>query len=389
MAKGQSTAMAVRLTGVGRGRTPVTVALVLHGNRWIREQANIRGWRLINLNYTGWPKGFTPHGALIEALPDHELVMKLRKYGCPIVRIGRLPHPEDHLVPVVLPDHIAEGRLAAEHFHKRGFRHVGFFGHDPWSDAKLLYEGFRDRAASLGIQCHLQRFRSRQYRRNAHQKKNTFLSWLEGVPKPFGLLAPGDDLAARYCTWAGSLGLAIPDDVAVLSNGNNLDICESVLPTISSIDSSFAKRSEAACELIAALMTGGARPTTPILIPPDGIAERQSTDVLATSDPIVAAALRFMWDHLAHDLSIEDVAEQIRLSSRQLERLFRQALGRTVNQEMRRKRLEEGKRLLRMTDDTIADITPQIGFHSTAYFHKIFQQSFGITPLKYRREAAP
>ena len=84
------------------------------------------------------------------------------------------------------------------------------------------------------------------------------------------------------------------------------------------------------------------------------------------------------------DLSVEDVARQVGLSSRQLERRFRRALDRSVNEEMRRKRLAEAKRLLRSTDCTIAELCTRVGFGSTTYLHRAFRAAFGTTPARYR-----
>ncbi|MBT3296050.1 MAG: hypothetical protein HN919_05185 [Verrucomicrobia bacterium] len=58
------------------------------------------------------------------------------------------------------------------------------------------------------------------------------------------------------------------------------------------------------------------------MIPPRGVVARRSTDVLAVADPAVARAMRFMWDHLDQNLSVEDVAMQASVSRRKLERIF-------------------------------------------------------------------
>jgi transcriptional regulator GlxA family with amidase domain len=94
-----------------------------------------------------------------------------------------------------------------------------------------------------------------------------------------------------------------------------------------------------------------------------------------------------MWDNLARDLSAEDVAHQMGLSHRQLTRRFRQALGRGINAEMRRKRLEEVARLLRSTKRTVADVASATGFHSSDYLHRTFRRAFHTTPRRYRVRA--
>jgi LacI family transcriptional regulator len=363
------------------------IALTVGANVTLREEAMARGWRLVNLHYSEGelPQGIVPSGALVSELPDSLLVAKLRRLGCPIVRLGHLPHSDDASLPAVLPDVAMQGQRAAEHFFQRGFSDVGFFGHDPWSNAQALFEGFRERAETLGMACHLYRFRGIRYRRNKKRKQREFTAWLNGLPLPLGLLAPGDDLAARYCTWIQQADLVIPEDIAVFSRGSLPDICESTIPTISAFEPDEESCTRAACDLLARLMQGEPAPTAPIMIHPGAVIERESTNVLATPDRVVANALRYMWDHYEKDLSVDDIASVVGLSGRQLERRFQQALQRTVNQELRRKRLEEAKILLHRTDLAVADVGARVGFHSTTFFHRSFRSAFGQTPARYRR----
>jgi LacI family transcriptional regulator len=275
--------------------------------------------------------------------------------------------------------------MAADHFYERGFGHVGYVGHAPWSEAESLYEGYRDRAEELGIVCHLYQFQGKKYRHNAIRKERELVAWLNGVPKPLGLLVPGDGIAAGYLTWISNAGFSLPEDIAILSRDNNQDICDSTMPTISSIDTNPDEQIRAACELLDHLMAGRPSATPPIMIPPAGIVERESTNLLATSDPKVAQALRYMWDHLDIDLTVDQIAQVAELSSRQLARRFQQALGRKPTEELRRKRLQETKRLLRSTDMSIADLVPVVGFRSTVYLHRTFRAAFGMTPTQYRK----
>jgi len=127
-------------------------------------------------------------------------------------------------------------------------------------------------------------------------------------------------------------------------------------------------------------------PKEPIMIAPKGVIERESTNILATSDRIVAAALRYIWDHLQNDLSVDTIAGAVGLSASQLQRRFRAALGRSVVQEILRKRLDEARHLLRSSNLPIADIGPKLGFHSDSYLYRSFRKHFGMTPVQYRKE---
>ena len=72
-----------------------------------------------------------------------------------------------------------------------------------------------------------------------------------------GCSPQGGAFAAVYCTWATDAGFDVPHDIAVLSGGGGQDICESSMPTISSLDLDNEGRVRAACDLLERLMAGG------------------------------------------------------------------------------------------------------------------------------------
>jgi LacI family transcriptional regulator len=336
------------------------------------------------------PGDLTPSGALVGCLPTDPLARRLQELRCPSVRVGHLPHPDDHLFPAVLPDLTASGRLAAEHFAERGFRNVAYVGHDPWSDAHAFYEGFQARALELGCKSHLLRIKSAEisslrkpaakYERTARQVGD----WLGGLPNPVGVLGYSDAMAAAICAMCSSVGLTVPEDIAVLGLGNDRLDCELAPVELSSIDTAQDEAGRQAVLLLQRLMDGESAPREPIMVPPNGVVERYSTDVLAVRDPMVGRAMRFMWDHLDLDLSVDRVAEEVAVPRRQLERAFRRNLDRGVNAELLRKRLERCRELLRTTNVSITDLAPTIGFRSKDYLHAVFRRTFGMTPRQYR-----
>ena len=307
--------------------------------------------------------------------------------GAPVVRFGVAPHPKDRLVPVVMHDRAAMGRLAADHFFERGFRHVGFVGFDPWGPNKVIYDGLEARATELGCECHLTRFSSgtgathdKRYRLRQRQVAD----WVRSVSQPMGVLGFVDGQAGLLCRMCADSGIAVPDEVAVLGIGNFPLAGELARPKLSSIVPDYDRKAEVGVHMLQQLMRGETLPETTVEIPPAGVVVRESTDVLATPDRDVAVALRYMWEHFDMDLSVGDVARKVGLPERTLTRRFRQAIGRSIIQELRRKRLEEAKRLLRTTDRSIADIAAEVGFRSDDYLYRTFKRVFGITPRRYR-----
>lgn len=356
----------------------------------IVEQARALGWDLLDLRFTNdvIPADLHVDGAIVDWLPDDPRAVQLRQIGCPAVRLARLPHPDDHLLPAVLSDQAATGRMAAENFADRLFRHIAYVGHNPWpmGHSPLFFDIFQDRSSELGCKCHLFRLVEKT---DLHgeakftKRANEVGQWLADLPKPVGLLAFNDTWGATLCTICRQIGLSVPEEVAVLGMGNNLLECEMAPVRLSSIDTAADEWGRQAVLLLDRLMRGETIESR-TLIPPRGVVVRQSTDVLAVGDPAVAKAMRFMWDHLEQDLSVENVANEVGVPRRQLERAFNCHLKRGIHAELRRKRLERCCELLRATRLTVADIAPQVGFRSADFLHATFKQAFGITPRKYR-----
>lgn len=83
--------------------------------------------------------------------------------------------------------------------------------------------------------------------------------------------------------------------------------------------------------------------------------------------------------------SVEHLSKTVNLSRSQLYRKLKHLKSQTVSQFIREVRLKEAMRLLEKDTATIAEIAFQVGFSSSAYFHKCFQDYFGITPGEARK----
>jgi len=133
-------------------------------------------------------------------------------------------------------------------------------------------------------------------------------------------------------------------------------------------------------------MAGAAPPAQDVLIAPDGIMARQSTDTVAVEDHHVAAAVHFIHDHMALRYGIDEVVRASGISRRQLELRFRRALGCTPHEYVCRARVDRAKQLLdhggRMKMRQVAALC---GFPSAERFRLIFRRATGSTPMEYRR----
>ncbi len=110
------------------------------------------------------------------------------------------------------------------------------------------------------------------------------------------------------------------------------------------------------------------------------------------TEPRVRRALLLMEQNLAAPLPIADIAERLRLSTRQLERLFQSVIGVRPVIFYRMLRLRYARWLLDHTDRSVTDIALEAGFSDCAHFSRQFKTMVGVSPSEMRnvaRKAAP
>lgn len=102
-------------------------------------------------------------------------------------------------------------------------------------------------------------------------------------------------------------------------------------------------------------------------------------------DERVRRALLMMEQHLSDPMPINEIAERLRLSTRQLERLFQHAVGVRPAIFYRGIRLRYARWLLDHTSRSVTDIALEVGFSDCAHFSRQFKAMVGQSPTALRR----
>src|ERR1700732_3672663 len=85
------------------------------------------------------------------------------------------------------------------------------------------------------------------------------------------------------------------------------------------------------------------------------------------------------------DLSLDDMAESVGLSTAHFARMFRKSTGETPHQFVLRQRLERAKQMLRAPDARVLDVAVACGFKTQQHFAQVFRDVCGLTPTEYRQ----
>ncbi len=98
----------------------------------------------------------------------------------------------------------------------------------------------------------------------------------------------------------------------------------------------------------------------------------------------LAEAMRLIEENIEAPLPTTEIARAVRISTRQLERLFRQHLGISPAAYSSAMRLDRARALLRQTALPVTDIGIACGFHSASHFSTAFRIRFGHAPRSER-----
>ncbi|MDP6968305.1 MAG: GlxA family transcriptional regulator [Gammaproteobacteria bacterium] len=102
--------------------------------------------------------------------------------------------------------------------------------------------------------------------------------------------------------------------------------------------------------------------------------------------PRLAKAIEVMKEHLEHPISCQQVAEQVNLSQRQVERIFKEHLGQRPNQYYLNLRLEKARLLLEQSDMSILNVAMACGFQSTSHFSQCYKRNYQRLPSTDKRK---
>ena len=97
----------------------------------------------------------------------------------------------------------------------------------------------------------------------------------------------------------------------------------------------------------------------------------------------VLQTLKYIEDNY-QNASLSEIAEQLHYDLYWLSREIKQCTGNTFTELLQQKRLLQTEYLLTYSNMKISDIAAGVGYNNMSYFHRIFEEKFGMSPKKYR-----
>lgn len=311
----------------------------------------------------------------------------LSRQKIPVVHVAAY-RQADMRVSVVTDD-AAVGATAAEYLYRRGFAQFAYVGPRGWYFAERRREAFVRYLERR--RCSVQVYDAGDLTLENRQRRvpptPALRRWIRSLPRPTAVFCAVDRLAASVAAVCHEAGIHVPEEIAILGAGNDHLLCMTAAPPLSSIRVDGRQVGYLAGDLLVSLLDGRRGKPLTVEVPPGGVVTRRSTDVFATSDEDLTAALRFIRERAVERISVSEVAEHVSISRTGLTKKFRRHLNCSPLEEIRRVRIETAKRLLADTELSMAVIAQQSGFLQSQSFATVFRKLVGMTPSAYRRQS--
>jgi len=248
-----------------------------------------------------------------------------------------------------------------------------------WSNER--FDGFAGQLAANGKT--VVQYRSGRPRSDWGKEQTNLIRFLRDLSKPCGILAALDERAKQVLNACHMCGISVPEQISVLGVNNEHFICETAIPTLSSIEPELEESGYMAAAALDHLMHGGAIPNVETY-GVKGIVERLSTSDMSGKSRIVSIAEDFIRRNATTPIAPSDIAVACRCSLRLLQRSFAAVLGVSPAQRLRQERLSRVCDMLAKTSTPLELVGGMCGFQNAKHLKTLFKRTYSQTMGEYR-----
>ena len=219
---------------------------------------------------------------------------------------------------------------------------------------------------------------------NSWMKETSDLAyWLEGLPKPCGIIVTSDLRARTLINICKSQNIIVPDEISVLSIGDvePNELFQDI--SLSVVDPNYYQMGWLAADNLNLQLSDQAFQNT-IWVEPDSVKEGVSTDFRAVIDQDVLRALYFVRSNFNKGIKVQQVVDFAGCSRSTLESKFKSLVGHALHLEIHNQKMDHVKMLLLSTEDSITQVAEASGFPSSQYLYSLFKKELNITPTEFR-----
>ena len=264
------------------------------------------------------------------------------------------------------------------------YAYVGTFRPHPWNEQRR--NNFLERVAAA-------RKRGHEFNTSGVARAEIFYmrlrAWLRSLPKPCGILGANDEVADLVLHACRLENILVPEDVAVIGVDNDEIVCESAVPSLSSVVPDFELSGYKCAEMLAERFANpGMKPEMRVL-DVSRIVRRGSTIRVPRRDDVAKDALEFIRRNACEaSFSVRDVVAHMGCSRRAVEKRFRAFTGHGIGEEIMSMRMKRAQELLLETDRAVSFVSSVCGYANDTSFRRAFKRATGLSPHDWRAQNA-
>jgi LacI family transcriptional regulator len=324
---------------------------------------------------------WAPAAAVIGPELGPEAIARLAPAALVSVTVDR---SADHIASVCL-DEEGIAALALEHLLATGLRHVANFRFDESPFAVARDRAFVEQARAAGAQVAAGWGSDDYTPPERGERPEAIVAWLRALPRPCGIFTGTDGWGRVVARYAREAGLRVPEDLALVGADNDVLECELTSPPLSSVMIPWQEVGRNAATLVRLALGNQPIAGRRVMVSPIAVATRRSSDVFAVDDTLVASAVAWIREHADRHLTVTMVARAVGGGRQRLERRFRRALDRTIQDEIRRAHVDAAKHWLATMDAGMTEVAKRSGFTNASLLNVAFRRETGMPPGAYRR----
>ena len=220
------------------------------------------------------------------------------------------------------------------------------------------------------------------------RRRDNLATFIADLPKPAAVAAASDELASRVLSVCRGLRIAVPAQMLLIGFDDDELVCENTAPQLTSVRIDHESVGFIAAETLERLMRAPGRKVRDVLVPPRGVAVRESTRLTAPATDLVERARQFIRDRAGLGITVDDVVRHAGVSRRLLYLRFEQQLGKSVLQAITDRRVELLKTRLKSGRGSLETLALDCGVPTAGQARRVFKSATGLTLRAFRKASA-
>ena len=255
--------------------------------------------------------------------------------------------------------------------------YIGWFRNVYWSDVRIRC--LKETLSLHGMSLHTFDMDPATGKDPAMLNKR-LCKWLKSLPRNCGIFAANDTIAEPLIAAANACSLDIPNDIAIISVGDEPALCERLSPSLTAFKLEYGILAEQIMEMLGGEQSDAKHDAFTFTL-----VRRQSTRRFKRRDADVENAVERIRKEACGGLKPRDILSSFSCSCRMAEIRFKAVTGSTIEQAILDARLERCRELLSDGKIPIGNIADRCGFPSPLVMRRQFRAQMKMTPREWRQ----